>query len=99
MLTKGTYKVIGLLDISRSLLSQKENSTVIPNNVHKVLLQSDKNVVAYFLSINFGPNSVIEIPNDLDVPIILDYKIIKKIEPSVNLKMINELLEIKKKEK
>ncbi|KCZ76911.1 hypothetical protein H311_02083 [Anncaliia algerae PRA109] len=95
-LPQGKYKVIATLDISRSLFTQQENKTTVNTNVHKVLLQNgEENFIAFFLGINFGPNSVIEIKNDSEVPIIKneDYFIIKRNDPSINLEMVKQLLE------
>ncbi|KCZ74602.1 hypothetical protein H311_04431 [Anncaliia algerae PRA109] len=95
-LPQGKYKVIATLDISRSLFTQQENKTAVNTNVHKVLLQNgEENFIAFFLGINFGPNSVIEIKNDSEVPVIKneDYFIIKRNDPSINLEIVKQLLE------
>ena len=66
MIDPGKYTVIATLDISRPLLQQIDDTTVLPNNIHKVLLQGKSNIVTYFLELDFGINSILQISKKIN---------------------------------
>lgn len=97
MVPKGQYVIEQVLNISHSLLSQKESE---PSNsiddIKKCLIRcKDTPIVVYFIdSCDIGQNSKILIEKDLECHLLKhsDFKIIRKEEYKHNTEFINSLI-------
>jgi hypothetical protein len=94
MLKKGRYRVAGVLNISRSLSSQRSGTD--PRGMHKALLQQESsNIVAYFTDqIEFGPGTVISIEKDLSSPLLTnrDFRVAERRRYRVSHALVERLL-------
>lgn len=95
------YKIIELLNISKSLLSQSEKKDNHPGDVHKaVITDGVETKIVYFLyGIDAGTESTLEIFDSAMYPLIYknDYRIVKQEEYSINEELIKKLLNRKSK--
>jgi hypothetical protein len=95
MVRKGKYKVAGVLNISRSLSSQRNDPESA--GIHKaVLQQASSSIVVYFTDqIDFGPGTKINIRQSLPSVLLTsrDYEITERREYRTNLALIDSLLE------
>ncbi len=97
MIKKGIYKIIELIDISNSLLSQrKEDKEFESNSIFKALITNDnKTEVTYFVDpIDFGAGTEINIFYDKEIPLLKSWEyqvLVKKLYTKDN-QLIEKLL-------
>ena len=95
-LAAGEYRVVAVLNVSRSLLSQSKGDTHKPGDVYKVLLQaSGTNYVSYFVDgIDFGPSSLITFRKDAQILVYKeDYEVIESVSLVDNKIFVDRLIE------
>lgn len=91
----GEYKVVAVLNISHSLLSQSKSSPQKPKDVYKVLLQSNStNHISYFIDgADFGPCSILLFRRDTPVLVCgKDYEVIENVSQVDNKVFIERLI-------
>lgn len=98
IIPSGKYKILKLLNVSHSLISQLDGTSCShTHDVHKVIAAcGDKQLVLYILGlVTFGINSTIEIPHHLALPIVTeyDYQLLCQTKPSANTMLISKLIE------
>ena len=97
MLLAGLYKLVQHVNISESLLSQRNGPPKqTPHTIHKSILERDGlPYVVYFLGVvEFGPKSELEIASNKAVPLLKedDYRILRRHPYSHSTKLAEQLL-------
>ena len=94
MLAKGEYKIVEILNISKSLDSQIEE--IKGSDICKCIVQCGTSLsVAYFIEdVNFGRNTEFELLDDLEVPLVYkeNYKVINFYPFKSNPEFITKLI-------
>lgn len=94
---KGSYKVLQILNISSSLLSQIDSTVEQNNKIMKCLLEKSIGCfkVAYFIEpIDFGNESEIEILKEIKTPLILkeDFRVVKRMKYKEDKEFIKRMM-------
>ena len=90
------YKILSIVDVSRSLSAQIESYNILPpNNVVKAAcidIKSNNLAVLYFVDCDFGEESILRIKKDGDLFKKGEYEILENKKYKGNLKLLESLL-------